>query len=57
MKIVNVSKAATFKVLFSKVIKKNTVTIFVAVLFNIFMRQTLTDDFWHYTKIGIARFL
>ena len=25
---------------------RHTVTFFVAVVFNIFMRQILTDDFW-----------
>ena len=34
MEVVNITKAATFKKFSSPV------------LFNIFMRQTLTDDFW-----------
>ena len=33
MEVGNITKAAT-------------ITFFVTVLFNIFMRQTLTDDFW-----------
>ena len=41
----NIAKAATFKS-FLHLSYENTFTFFVTVLFNIFMTQTLTDDFW-----------
>ena len=45
MEIGNVTKAATFKS-FLHQSYKNTITFFVTMLFNIFIRQTLTVDFW-----------
>ena len=45
MEVGNITKAATFKS-FLHLSYKNTVTFFMAVLFNIFMRQALTDTFW-----------
>ena len=50
MEVGNIAKAATVKS-FLRLSYKNTLTFFVTVLFNIFMRQTLTDDFGGYTKI------
>ena len=50
MEVGNIIQAATFES-FLHPSFKNTVTFFVAVLFNIFMRQALTDDFWGYTKV------
>ena len=43
MEVGNVTKATTFKSFFSSKLKNH---MFVTVLFNIFMRQTLNDDFW-----------
>ena len=45
MEVGNITKPATFKS-FLHLSYKDTLTFFVTVLFNIFMRQTLTDDFW-----------
>ena len=46
MKVENNTKAATFKS-FLHLSYKNTPLHFLwTVLFNIFMRQTLSDDFW-----------
>ena len=45
MEVGIITKAATFKS-FLHLSYKNTVTFFMAVFFNIFMRQTLTDTFW-----------
>ena len=45
----NIAKAATFKS-FLHLSYENTHYFFVTVLFNIFMRQTLTDDFWEIHK-------
>ena len=39
------TKAATFEISLH-LNSKNTIIFFVTVLFNIFMRQKLTDDFW-----------
>ena len=47
----NVTKADTFKSFLHLSNKNTKLLYFVTVLFNIFMRQTLTDDFWGYTKI------
>ena len=47
----NITKAATSKsFLHSPKLLKHTITFFVTVLFNIIMRQTLTDNFGGYTK-------
>ena len=60
MEVGNITKAATFKS-FLHLSYKNTKLMFLwQCLFNIFIRQTLTDDLggWGgYTKIWIARFL
>ena len=42
----NITKAATFKSFLHINYKKTQLLIFVKVLFNIFMRQTLTNYFW-----------
>ena len=44
MEVGNITKAATFKS-FLLLSSKNTITFFMPVVFNIFMRQT-TNDFW-----------
>ena len=49
-KLVILEKLLLLKVFFTLLIK-HTITFFVIVLFNIFMRQTLTDDVWGYTKM------
>ena len=50
MEAENVIKAATFKS-FSHLSNKTTqLLLFMAVIFNIFIRQTLTDDFWRLHK-------
>ena len=45
MEVGNITKAATFKSFFYLSYKNTKLLCFVTVLFNIFMRQTLTDDF------------
>ena len=45
MEVGNITKPATFISFLLPNYKKYTITIFVTVLFNIFMRQTLTNDF------------
>ena len=52
MEVENISKAATFKSLFHLNYKITQLFnfFFVTVLFNIFMRQTLIDDFWELHK-------
>ena len=45
MEIGNITKAATFKSFLRLSYKNTKLLYFVTVLFNIFMRQTLTDDF------------
>ena len=40
----NITKGATFKKFSSPKLLKHTITFFVTVLFQIFMKQTLTDD-------------
>ena len=58
MEVGNITKAATFKsFLRSLKLLKHTITFLVTVFFDIFIRQSLTDDFWCYTNIWIARFL
>ena len=52
MKVENITEAATFKSFLHLNYKKHTITFFVTGLFNIFMRQTLTDDFW---GLGVAQ--
>ena len=49
MEVGNITKAATFKS-FLHLNYRNTHYFFVTVQFNIFMRQTLTDDFWGFHK-------
>ena len=44
-KLKNIAKAATYKS-FLRLSYKNAITFFVKMLFNIFMRQTLTEYFW-----------
>ena len=48
MEVGNNAKASTFKSFLHLRLQKHTITFFVKMLFNIFMRQTLTDDFWRY---------
>ena len=51
MEVENITKAANFKS-FLHLGYKNTQLLFLwTVLFNSFMRQTLADDFWGYTKL------
>ena len=50
MEVENITKA-TFKKFSSPKLLKYTITFFVTVLFDIFMRQTLTDFLGVYTKI------
>ena len=45
MEVGNITKVTTFKI-FNHICHKNTIIFVVTVLFNTFMRQTLTDDFW-----------
>ena len=50
MEVENITKTATFKS-FLLLSYKNTQLLFLQiVLFNIFMIQTLTDDFWGLTQ-------
>ena len=44
MEVGNITKAATFKVFLTEVIKIHNY-VFLTVLFNIFMKRTLTDDY------------
>ena len=46
MEVGNISEAATFESFFHLSYKNTQLLFFVTVLFNIFMRQTLTDNFW-----------
>ena len=46
MEVGNITKAATFKSFLRLSYKKVKLLYFVIVVFSIFMRQTLTDDFW-----------
>ena len=46
MEVGNITKSATLKSFLHLSYKKHTDTFFVAVLFNVFRRQTLTDNFW-----------
>ena len=46
MEVGNITKAATFKSFLHLSYKNTKLFYFVTVLFSIFMRQTLTDDFW-----------
>ena len=50
MEVGNFTKAATFKFSSLKLLK-HTITFFVTMLFNVFIRQTLIDDFMGYKKI------
>ena len=51
LEVENIAKAATLKSFLHVSHKTHTVTFFVRVLFNIFVRKTLTDDFWGLRKI------
>ena len=46
MEVGNITKAITFKSFLHLSYKNTKLFYFVTVLFSIFMRQTLTDDFW-----------
>ena len=46
MEVGNITKAANFKSFLHLSYKNIKLLYFVTVLFNIFMRQTLIDDFW-----------
>ena len=46
MEVGNITKTGTFKSFLHQSYKNTQLLLFVKVLFNIFMRQTLTDDFW-----------
>ena len=50
MKVGNITKAAAFKKFFHLSYKSTQILFFVTLLFNFFMRQTLTDDFWRLHK-------
>ena len=51
MEVGNITKTATFKSFLHVSYKNTQLLFFVTVLFNIFMRQTLTKDFWGLHKI------
>ena len=51
MEVENITKAATFKGFLHLSYKNTQLLFFVTALFNIFMRQTLTDDFGGLRKI------
>ena len=53
MEVGNLTKAATFKIFLHPGYKKTQLLLFVTVLFNIFMRQALTDDFWGLHKLKL----
>ena len=46
MEVGNITVAATFEVSLNLSYKITQLLFFVTLLFNIFMRQTLTNDFW-----------
>ena len=46
MEVGNIIEAASFKSFLHLSYKKTQLLFIVTVLFNIVMRQTLTDDFW-----------
>ena len=46
MGVGNIAKTAAFKSFLHLICKKTQLLLFATVLFNTFMRQTLTDDFW-----------
>ena len=46
MEVGNITKAATFKSFLRLSYKNTKLLYFMTVIFNIFMRQILTDDFW-----------
>ena len=50
MEVGNLTKAATFKSFFHLSYKNTQLLFSVAVLFNVFMRQTLTNAFWGLNK-------
>ena len=56
MEVGNITKAATFISFFPLSYKNTQLLFFVTVLFDIFMRQTLTDDFWGLHKIMNSAF-
>ena len=51
MEVGNITKAAAFKSFLHLSYKNTQILFFVTVLFNFFVRQTLTNDFWAFTKI------
>ena len=55
MEVGNITKGATFKSFLHLSYKTHNYS-FVTVFFNIFMRQTLTDDFWGLHKNKICLF-
>ena len=46
MEVGNIKRAAIFKSFLDRSYKNTQLLILWTVLFNIFMRQTVTDDFW-----------
>ena len=50
LEVGNIIKAATFKNFFPLSYKNTQLLFFVTVPFNIFMRQTLNNDFWELHK-------
>ena len=56
MKVGKIIKAATFKSFSLLKLLKCTITFFVTALFNVFMKRTLTDDYWGLHKNMICAF-
>ena len=50
MKVENIAKAAAFKSFLDLSYKNTQLLFFMTVLFNIFIKQTLTNDFWRLDK-------
>ena len=50
MAVGNIKKAASFKSFLHLSYKNAKLPFFATVLFNTFMRQTLTNDFWELQK-------
>ena len=57
MEVGNITKTATFKSFLHLIYENSQLLFCVTVLFNIFMRQTLINDFWGLHKLRIVRFL
>ena len=57
MEVGNITEAATFKIFLYLSYKNAQLLFFVTVLFNIFMKQALTDDFWRLDKNMNCAFL